>query len=419
MSKFFNQIFFLRKSKCQKGEESTIYLRITFGGKRTEISMQRHCDSKKWSSEAGRVMGKTEEIRTINKYLEAVEFRIYEIYKDLVVGKKSIDVQSIRAIFLGITEEKPVEKRILLVEVYKTHNKQVAELVGKDFAIGTLKKFRTALTSLESFIKSKFNVPDISVKEVNYQFITDYEFYLKTVQGLQHNTAMGILKKLKKIIRQCVANEWLSRDPFTNYKIRTQETNRDFLLEDELSTLSSKMITNLRLAQVRDIFVFSCYIGLSFSDVEKLSSENIVIGIDGEKWVAINRTKTQEESPVPLLPVPLAILNKYENHPKVVNKGTLLPILTNQRMNTYLKELAAICGINKELTFHCARHTFATTVTLTNGVPIESVSKMLGHKTIRTTQIYAKVLHRKLSTDMQALKLKLAGKNGINYEEVG
>ena len=414
MKKLFNQIFFLKKSKSGATGLSTIYLRITVDGKRTEISTQRQCDHRKWISQAGRVNGKTEETRTLNNYLDTVEHRIYDIHKELIAGDIEITGELIKSKFIGISE-----RPRMLVEIYKYHNEQFANLVGKEFSVGTLKKFKTALSSLEAFINWKFNKSDISINFLNYQFITDYEFYLKAVRGLQHNSAMGIIKKLKKIVRQCVANDWLDKDPFMNYKIKTNETKRAFLLEDELKIIADKQFQIERLTQVRDIFLFSCFTGLSYSDVAKLRAQDIVTGIDGEKWIFTNRTKTDETSRVPLLPTALAMIEKYRNHPKTNNSGKLLPLLTNQRMNSYLKELADVCGINKKLTFHCARHTFATTVTLTNGVPIETVSKMLGHKNLRTTQIVAKVLDIKVSDDMKVLRQKYGENLTFRGSKVG
>ena len=183
--------------------------------------------------------------------------------------------------------------------------------------------------------------------------------------------------------------------------------DREFLTQEEIQKMVEKELYTERLDQVKDIFLFSCFTGLAYADVKKLSRNDIVIGIDGDKWIKIKRSKTDTRSNIPLLPTAIDILNKYNGHPDVSNKGRLLPVLSNQKMNAYLKEIAVLSKINKNLTFHLARHTFATSVTLSNGVPIESVSKMLGHKSLRTTQHYAKILDRKVSDDMKALKDKL------------
>lgn len=219
---------------------------------------------------------------------------------------------------------------------------------------------------------------------------------------------MGNIKKLKKIVRYCIANDWLDKDPFRSYKISIKETHRNFLLKNELQTLADKKISIVRLDQVRDIFLFSCFTGLTYSDIAFLTEKDISVGIDGEKWIFTTRTKTGTPSRIPLLPIARIILDKYSNKPEMKNAGSLLPKLSNQRLNSYLKEISDICGFAKELTFHCARHTFATTVTLANGVPIETISKMLGHKNLRTTQLYAKVMDNKVSNDMKVLKEKLA-----------
>ncbi len=204
-----------------------------------------------------------------------------------------------------------------------------------------------------------------------------------------------------------VKNEWLEKDPFENFKVTLKQVDREFLTEDELLKIESKEFYLPRLAQVRDIFVFSCYTGLAYIDVAKLTSDNIRKGIDGELWINIHRHKTDTPSNIPLLPKAVEIIEKYKDNAAVVNKAGILPMLSNQKLNSYLKEIDDLCGIQKNLTFHLARHTFATTVTLTNGVPIESVSSMLGHTSIKTTQIYAKVVQKKVSEDMKALKLKL------------
>jgi site-specific recombinase XerD len=201
--------------------------------------------------------------------------------------------------------------------------------------------------------------------------------------------------------------EWIDKDPFAKYQQKFDKVERQFLSIDELSIIESRDIRIVRLAWIRDLFVFSCYTGLAYIDVMKLTPSNISIGIDGEYWLMTSRQKTSNPVRVPLLPEALAIIERYKGHPRALASKTLFPIISNQKLNAYLKELADLCGINKNLTFHLARHTFATTITLTNGVPIESVSKMLGHSMISTTQIYAKVIEKKLSEDMTNLRNRM------------
>jgi len=205
-------------------------------------------------------------------------------------------------------------------------------------------------------------------------------------------------------MNQCIAKKWIERSPFIGFKMSVNETHKTFLNEQELLLIAEKQIAIKRLEQVRDIFLFSCYTGLAYCDVAKLTKASVVIGVDGDRWIFTNRSKTNTASKIPLLPISNSIVNKYNDHPVTSRSGKLLPVMSNQRMNSQLKELADLCSLTKELTFHCARHTFATTVTLTNGVPIETVSKMLGHKSLKTTQLYAKIVDKKVSEDMRILK---------------
>jgi integrase len=256
------------------------------------------------------------------------------------------------------------------------------------------------------FLQWKYKVSDIEITKIDHAFVTDYEFWLRSVRNCANNTAVKYIKNFNKIIKICLANDWLDKNPFANYKSKVKEVERVYLSENEIQNIIDKDLENERLSLVRDIFLFSCFTGLAYIDVKNLTKSHISIGIDGEKWIFTHRQKTESASKIPILPVTQIIIDKYEDHPQSVNQDKLLPILSNQKMNAYLKEIAGICKIEKELTFHIARHTFATTVTLTNGVPIESVSKMLGHKNLRTTQHYAKVLDKKVSEDMMILRNK-------------
>ncbi len=401
MHKKFSLLFYLKKPKDFTVGNVPIYLRITVEGKRAEVSTQRQCDPERWNSQSGRMAGTKEDARAMNMYLDTMQAKIYELHREILSSALPLTAEAIKIKFTG-----QGERPRMLMEIFEHHNQQFAELVGKEYSEGTLKKFKTVMNSLREFLKWKFQTADINIKELGFEFVNDYEYYLKSIQGIQHNTAMGNIKKLKKIVRQCVANDWLDKDPFMSYKIKIRDTHRAYLSQEELQMLNNKEFLVTRLDQVKDIFLFSCFTGLAYSDVMKLSPSDITIGIDGEKWVFTTRSKTDTASRIPLLPMAQEIINKYAKNPKTISANKLLPTLSNQRLNSYLKEISDVCGFTKELTFHCARHTFATTVTLTNGVPIESVSKMLGHKSLRTTQHYAKILDRKVSDDMKLLKEK-------------
>jgi len=401
MSKTFGLLFYLKKNKASASGTLPIYLRITIDGKRTEISTKRTIEIKKWSVEANKAIGRTEDIRELNAYLDSLVSKVYQCQRDLIQDNKEVTTETLKNKFLGIEE-----KQVTLINLFKDHNKQVERLIGNGYSAGTLERYKTVCKHLQEFMKHTYNVSDYRLNKINHKFITDFEFYLKSERECAHNSTIKYIKNFKKIVRIAIANDWIVKDPFLNYKVQLKEVKREFLSEEEMQTMLEKDLHTHRLELVRDIFIFCCYTGLAYSDVKKLSKDSIVIGIDGEKWIKTNRTKTGTRSSIPLLPPALKILKKYENSPLSVSKGVLLPVLSNQKSNAYLKEIADLCGIKKNLTTHLARHTFATTVTLSNGVGIESVSKMLGHTSIKTTQHYAKILDSKVSDDMAILKQK-------------
>ncbi len=277
-------------------------------------------------------------------------------------------------------------------------------LVGRDYAKGTLTRYETSYKHTMSFLQSRYEVSDIDINKLDYDFITEYEFWLKSVRKCDHNTTMKYLSNFKKIVNRCVRNGKLQRDPFLGFSMAKKEVERHALTETQLKTIAQKQFKIERLSIVRDIFLFCCFTGLAYADVKKLKQSEITDGIDGEKWIIAKRQKTDITSKIPLLPHALQIIRKYENNIECQLTNKVLPVLSNQKMNSYLKEIGDACGIHIHLTFHIARHTFATTVTLTNGVPIETVSKMLGHKNLQTTQHYAKILDKKISEDMKKLK---------------
>lgn len=399
-------LFYAKSAKSSKDGLTPIYLRVTIDGQRIELSTSKFVEKSKWNPDAGKVKGLTEEARSINSYLDILKNKVYEVEKDMVNNDLEITAQTFKNRYLGIDENQRN-----LIAIFEEHNRRVRELIGKEYAENTYKRFVTALSHTKDFLQQEYKRNDISITKIDTAFINDFDFYLRNTRNCNNNSTLKYIRNFGKIVKQCYANGWIERDPFLNYRGKIKVVERVYLTSDELQDLIDKKFKIERLDLVRDIFVFSCFTGLAYVDVKNLTKSHLSIGIDGEKWLFTHRQKTDSPSKIPLLPIPLSIIEKYANHPQCINQDSLLPVLSNQKMNAYLKEVADICGIQKELTFHIARHTFATTVTLSNGVPIESVSKMLGHKDLRTTQHYAKILDKKVSDDMAILKQKLLHQN--------
>ena len=395
-------LFYPKRTKVNAKGLSMIYTRITVNGKRMEFSTGRLVNPEKWSTAGGKVKGHSNEARSINRHLDILKTKIIDIQMEFIHAKIPITAKLFKSKILG--EE---AKSRMLIPIFEDHNKRIEELVGKEYAPGTLERYKTSLKHTKEFLEWKFKESDIDILKINHAFITDYEFYLRSVRNCSNNTAVKYIKNFGKIVKICLANDWMDRNPFSNYKSKIRTVERVYLNEQEIKKIFNKNFKTERLSLVRDIFLFSCYTGLAYVDVKNLTTSHISIGIDGDKWIFTHRQKTESASKIPILPVTQMMIDKYADHPKCIANNSLLPIFSNQKMNAYLKEIAVVCEINKELTFHIARHTFATTVTLSNGVPIESVSKMLGHKNLRTTQHYAKVLDKKVSHDMKLLKQKL------------
>lgn len=406
MQSNFSCLFYLKKTKDYVSGPVPIYLRITVNGQRAEMSVGRDCLPEKWNSQVGLALGTKENIKVLNAYLSILQGKIHQQHSLLLAAGETVTAEVLKNKISG-----KEEKERSLVKIFQEHNKKIKALLNDEYAPATLGKYKTTLKHILEFLQWKYNVSDIDIKKIDHAFITEFEFYLRSVRKCDNNAAVKYVRNLGKIIRICLNNNWLTIDPFANYKGKTKEVERVFLVEEEIQTLISKEFSIERLSQVKDFFLFSCFTGLAYIDVKKLTKANINIGIDGEKWIFTKRGKTGTPSNIPLLPMAQAILNKYKDHPACLNTNRLLPVSSNQKVNSYLKEIADLCGFSKELTFHCARHTFATTVTLTNGVPLESVSKMLGHKSVKITQHYAKVVDRKVSNDMKLLREKFSSKN--------
>lgn len=395
-------LFYQKKPKSYLSGSVPIYLRITVNGSRIEIATKQSCLPERWNSQAQRAKGTNEASRSLNSYLDTLERQVHEARRTLIEAHKQITAESIKNALTG-----QGDRPKMLLDMFAEHNRQMSALANREYSPATVKRYETTLEHVRTFIRSKYNLNDVEIQSISYSFASDFEFYLKSVRKCNHNSAIKYIGNMRKIVNYCMKSGLLQKDPFFGYKMAKKEVIRQYLTETELHTLANKKFAVDRLSQVRDIFLFSCYTGLAFIDVFQLTPNNIGIGIDSNQWIFTSRQKTDTPSRIPLLPQAKAILEKYRDNPKCINENKVLPILSNQKMNAYLKEIADVCGINKPLTFHIARHTFATTVTLSNGVPIETVSKMLGHKSIKITQHYAKILDKKVSEDMLVLQNKL------------
>jgi len=399
----FSLIFWISTSRI-KNDQVPIYARITVDGSRANFSLKRRILLNEWDSNRGMAKGTRQEAKLLNKYLDQVRSKIYGAYEDLLSEDKMITASAIKKRYFG---DDKVQRSLNDLFVY--HN----ELSEHSLSKHTLRHYKVTQGYLTKFIIEKFNQDDYRLIDLNFPFIKDFEFFLKSYQPvdhqrkMSHNTAMKHLQRLRKMVTMAYHHEWIPRDPFVRFKSTFQNKRREFLTQEELESIENFQSSINRLIVVKDIFLFSCYTGLSYIDITKLTMDHVKMDFDGNQWIETERQKTKVALKIPLLNQSRIILKKYQNHPKTVSDQKLLPHYSNQKLNSYLKEIADFCGITKRLTFHVARHTFATTITLTNGVPIETVSKLLGHTKLTTTQIYARVVDKKVKEDMALLNTKL------------
>ncbi|MBB6238221.1 site-specific recombinase XerD [Pedobacter sp. AK013] len=395
----FSLLFYLKKPKNYLNGAVPVYLRVTVNGKPVEMSTGKKCTPTLWNGKAGHMEGTKAEVKMFNAYLDKMKADVSAAHTLLCLENAEITAERIKCKYFGKSDHAHT-----LLEAIKIHNNNMEALVGKDYAQGTLKRFEVLERHVLEFLSFQYSKNDINIKSIDHQFISAFDFYLRTEKANTNNTAIKHLKNLGKIVRICMANKWISSDPFFGYKLKSKEVQRNYLTAAELKLIVEKDFTTPRLSQVRDFFLFSCYTGLSYADVQKLKPSDINTGGDGEQWIITYRQKTNTRAAIPLLPVAKEILDRYKDHPVCLNQNKALPVSSNQKMNEYLVEIAALAGVAKTLGNRIAKRTFATTVTLMNGVPIESVSKMLGHTNIRTTQLYAKILDEKVGNDMAPLR---------------
>lgn len=405
----FRVAFFLRRNVLKNGE-SPVFMRITVNGQRVENNIQKSILANLWNQAKERASGTSRTAVDLNRFIEEARIKVHAIVSELQQENEPVTATVVQQRFYGIVPNKKKEKTIL--EVIQAHNDEAEKLIGKDYTKTTVYRYKSMKRYLEEMIKKEYEVDDLPLSEFTGEVIRAYEVYLKTVKDLCQNTLIRYMKALKKITNRCIANDWIKKDPFVGIKFKEVPTEPDFLTIEELNRIYECDPGCKRLEVVRDVFLMSAFTGLAFSDVSQLSSEHIVRDNAGNLWIRKHRQKTRQISNIPLLDIPAAILKKYEGNKKAAAKGVLLPVPANQVMNRYLKEIATICKIDKYLTTHVARHTYAT-VCLSQGVSLKNVSKMLGHASVKMTEHYARVLDTSILREMNEIR------DAMNFSNLG
>ena len=397
----FRVLFFLKKTKLLKNGEASVCMRITVNGTRVENNIRKSIDPALWSQAKETARDKSRRACDLNTYIEEARIKLYQIFCELEQQNRPVTAHLLQELFFG--QEKPEEVRTLLGTMQE-HNDQCRALVGTDYALITVRRYESCRRYLAELIRQRYGKEDLPLAEVNGELVRAFAFYLKTEKGCQQNTVIRYMKCLKKITNLARANDWMAKDPFLGIRFHEKEVVREFLTMDELQTIYRKEFPRELRTTVRGGVICAGLTGLAFIDVPQLVPAHIVRGNNENLWIRKPRQKTKNMCNIPLLDIPQEILRKYADHPTCRKKGVLLPVPCNQKMNSYLKEIADICMIHKNLTTHTARHSYATSVCLANGVSLENVAKMLGHSNIKMTQHYARVLDSSILRDMMQVR---------------
>lgn len=402
MNKSFQVIFTLRHDKIDKHGLTPIYLRITLDGEKTEISLKKKISNEQWNLKRGEPKQINPELIQLSLYLNSQKSLVHDVYSQLSILKQNITLKKLKDKLLGIEISKET-----LIALAHHHNIEFEKLVGVKYSYGSYKNYKTSLLYLVDFVKKIYKKHDIALRDLDYDFVERYFTYLISNKPCNQNGAAKHIQRLKKIINYGIRIGVLDNNPFLSYQVTFKPYSRPIMTWENINALLTVALTTNILRTVRDVFLFQCFTGLAYVDIKNLTYDNIVAGVDSKLWLEVNRHKTSVRSSIPLLDEALIILNRYRNN-GLNNK--VFPVPSNQKMNKYLKVIGEVSKIDIILSTHVARHTFATVVTLNNDVPIETVSKMLGHTSLKTTQLYAKVQDIKIGKDMDKLRVRLASK---------
>jgi site-specific recombinase XerD len=409
-SVYFSVKLFLRADRSTKDGTATIYARIRLDRDKVELSTNKRVKPIHWDDSKGAVI-KVSDAGTINTHLEAFRSKINNAYSHLYVAQQEITLDAIKALVLG----QPITPKHTLLSVANEHDVYFKSMLGIKYSPGSYKNYKTTLAYLTEFVPIYHRKPDIALGLVNYKFCEAYFAYLTTKKKCHTNGANKQLQRLKKLLNYAIKLGYIATNPMVSFTLEFEPVNKVALTIPELEKLAGLQLQRKTLEKVRDVFLMQCYTGLSYSDIKQLSPRHLSVRENNTYWIHMTRQKTKIAFAIPLLQPALLILQKYA--PQATSDTPLFPVMSNQKMNENLKVLQELASIPKNLTTHLARHTFATTITLSNGVPLESVSRMLGHTKLSTTQVYAKVLDSKIGKDMHLLAEKLKGQQGEEENE--
>jgi integrase len=391
-------LFVQAKSRVNSKNQSPLYCRLTLNGKRKQFSTGIYIESVDWEAKTQIILKSHKSAISYNSKLEKIRSKLNSIYTILILQENSFTIDNIYDAYLG----KELKKSESTLSYYKLYLAKIKKLIGLEIKENTYNKFVYVCNHLETFLKWKYKKTEFPLEELTQQFLDDFEYYLKTEKKQQQITINKTIQRFRTPIKHAISEGYLDRDPFILYKTKTARKTFIFLTTEELKTLEETIINQKRLKFVQDLFVFCCYTGLAFNEMSNLEKKHIQIGFDNTNWIKMKREKTQRDISIPILPKAQIIINKY-----ATTNSKIFPSLSNQKFNSYLKEISAIAGIEKNLTHHIARKTFASTILLYNDVPMEIVSELLGHSSMATTQeSYAKVVQRRVSDEMKKLKGK-------------
>lgn len=401
MKSTFSTIFYLKRQVVKNDGTVPVMGRITVDGTQTQFSCKLTVDPKIWDTKSGRATGRSTVALETNRMLDKMRVKISQHYQEIMDRDNYVTAEKVKNAFLGL--EHRYHTLMQVFQQFKEDYKKMYEGGLKSKA--SYEKYETVYKHLQNFLDQRYNVKDIALKELTIAFIKDFDMYLRTDRHCCNNTVWLYMGPLRTMISIAIDNEWLSRDPFSKYEIEKEETTRIFLNKDEIHLLLDTPMKNTKQELIRDLFLFCTFTGLAYADLHNLSEENLRTYFDDHLWINIPRQKTNVVSNIRLLDIPRRLIEKYKD---LATDGKVFPVPPyNICLYNIQKPIAKRCGITKHLTWHVSRHTMATEVCLTNGVPIETVSSILGHKNIKTTQIYAKITNEKLNNDMENLAARL------------